>query len=173
MTVQTPELARCVAGYAARLHAATGPRHQVASALGAWLLLALAAPASSGPDREQLTGVLGCDADTATRYATELLAHPHPVVGSAAAVWTLAGIRLREHFERWRDALPAAVARGDLPPQAELDAWAREHTLGLIDRFPVDSEGAWLVLASALATKVSWRLPFTLAPASELGSASA
>ena len=173
MAAETPDLARCVAGYAARLHAATGPRHQVASPLGAWLLLALAAPASSGADRDKLTDVLGCDADSAARYAADLLEHPHPVVGSAAAVWTLAGMRLREHFERWRDALPSAVARGDLPAQAELNAWAREHTLGLIDRFPLDSEGAWLVLASALATRVSWQRPFTLAPASELGGASA
>jgi hypothetical protein len=173
MAAPTPDLARCVAAYAARLHAATGSRHQVASALGAWLLLALAAPASSGADRELLTEVLGCDADTAAGYAAGLLARPHPVVASAAAVWTRAGFPLSEHFRRWRDELPPAVASGDLPPQAELDAWARGHTLGLIDRFPIDSGDAWLVLASALATKVSWEMPFTLAPATALGRTSA
>ena len=35
-----------VAGYARRLHAAAGPGHHVASPLGAWLLLALCAPAT-------------------------------------------------------------------------------------------------------------------------------
>jgi hypothetical protein len=173
VTTDTPDLARCVTDYAARLHRAAGQRHQVASALGAWLLLALAAPASSGADRERLTGVLGCDADTAAGFAAELLDQPHPVVASAVALWTRAGYQLTGQFRAWRDALPAAVARGDLPDRAALDAWAREHTFGLIDRFPVDTRDAWLVLASALATKVSWQTPFTLAPATALGSASA
>jgi Serpin (serine protease inhibitor) len=168
-----PPLARCVAEYAARLHAAAGRRHTVASALGAWLLLALAAPASSGRDRARLTDVLGCDPDTAAGFAARLLDHPHPVVASAAAVWTRAGLQPSEPFRHWRDALPAAVSRGDLPTQPELDAWAHDHTLGLIDRFPVDTSGALLVLASALATKVSWQTPFTLAPATALGAASA
>lgn len=173
MTAATAELARCVTGYAARLHAAAGRRHNVASPLGAWLLLALAAPASAGDDRAVLTDVLGCDADTAARYAARLLAHPHPVVASAAAVWTRAGTELTEHARQWRDSLPAAVESGDLPDQSALDRWAREHTFGLIDRFPLDAREAYLVLASALATKVSWAAPFTLAPATSLGPASA
>jgi hypothetical protein len=173
MAAPTPDLARCVAGYAVRLHAAAGRRHHVASPLGAWLLLALAAPASAGDDRALLTDVLGCDSDTAARLAGQLLAHPHPVVASAAAAWTRAGARLTEHARQWRAALPAAVASGDLPDQAGLDRWAREHTLGLIDRFPVDASAAYLVLASALATKVSWAAPFTLVPGAALGPASA
>jgi Serpin (serine protease inhibitor) len=173
VTAETPDLARCVADYAARLHRAAGQRHQVASALGAWLLLALAAPASSGADRDRLTEVLGCDAGRAARLAAELLDHPHPVVASAVALWTRAGRQLTDRFQAWRDALPDAVTRGDLPAQAALDAWAREHTFGLIDRFPLGTRDAWLVLASALATKVSWQTPFTLAPATTLGPASA
>jgi hypothetical protein len=167
--VPTPDLARCVTGYAARLHAVAGRRHHVASPLGAWLLLALAAPASAGDDRALLTDVLGCDAETAARFAAQLLAHPHPVVGSAAAVWTRAGAGLTEHARQWRDTLPAAVDSGDVPVQAGLDRWAREHTLGLIDRFPVEAGPAYLVLASALATKVSWAAPFTLVPGTALG----
>lgn len=173
MTADTAALARCLSGYAARLHASAGDRHAVTSPLGAWLLLALAAPASSGDDRAVLTDALGCDAGPAARFAARLLAHPHPVVASAAAVWTRAGLRLSEHFRRWRDALPEPVDRGDLPDQAELDAWAREHTLELIEKFPLDTGGAFMVMASALATKVSWQLPFTLAPAASLGAASA
>lgn len=173
MPAGSGELARCVTGYAARLHAAAGRRHNVASPLGAWLLLALAAPASTGDHRAVLTDVLGCDVDTASRYADQLLAHPYPVVASAAAVWTRAGTELTEHAQQWRDALPTAVESGDLPDQAGLDRWAREHTFGLIDRFPVDVTQAYLVLASALATKVSWTAPFTLAPATALGPDSA
>jgi len=60
MSARTCDIAACVAGYSRRLHAAIGTGHQVASPLGAWLLLALAGPASSGPDRDELADVLGC-----------------------------------------------------------------------------------------------------------------
>ena len=172
MTIRTGDVAACVSGYAARLHAAIGTGHHVASPLGAWLLLALAAPASSGPDRARLTEALGCDAGTAARIAADLLAYPHPEVAGAAAVWTARGARPSKHFLAWRHGLPAAVTRGDMPDQATADAWAREHTLGLIERFPVESAGAWLLLATALATRVSWQVPFALAPARDLGPAS-
>jgi hypothetical protein len=170
MTAQTCDIAPCVSAYATRLHAALGDSHLVASPLGAWLLLALAAPASSGDDRARLTEVLGCDVDAASRAASDLLASPHPVVASAAAVWTGAGTDLGQAARAWSDALPAPVTRGVLPDQAGLDAWARDHTFGLIDHFPVSrTPGLYLVLASALATKVSWQVPFDLVPASSLG----
>ena len=173
VTTNTQTLNGCLAQYARRLHAAFGEQHHVASPLGAWLLLALVAPAASGPDRETLTDVLGCDADTAARLGAGLLAHPHPLVASAAAVWTRPDAPLGPVFHDWRAALPGAVVTGDVPDQGGLDAWAREHTLGLIDRFPVDITPAdYLVLATALATRVSWETPFDLAPAAELGSGS-
>jgi len=172
MTAETSLVADCVAGYAARLHAVIGAKHHVASPLGAWLLLALAAPASSGTDRDTLTEVLGCDAGAAARAAAELLAQPHPVVASAAALWRISGVELSPGFARWRSGLPPQVTVGDLPGQAGLDRWVREHTFGLIDRFPLDGDGMYLILASALATKVSWTVPFDLAPGASLGSAS-
>ncbi len=55
MTAGTSVVPACVAAYAARLHAAIGPGHHAASPLGAWLLLALAAPAARGHDRATLT----------------------------------------------------------------------------------------------------------------------
>jgi hypothetical protein len=173
MTVQTCDIAGSVAGYAARLHAAISDGHHVASPLGAWLLLALVGPASTGADRSALTEVLGCDVDAAANAAAGLLAHPHPLVAGAAAVWTQGGGDLGAHFRRWQAALPPEVACGPLPDQAGLDAWARENTFGLIERFPIrlDPE-IYLVLATALATKVSWQVPFDLAPAAELGAAS-
>jgi hypothetical protein len=172
MTLATSQLAACVTGYAARLHASIGNRHHVASPLGAWLLLALAGPASAGPDRAALTDVLGCDVDAAATAAADLLSNPHPLVASAAAVWTDPAVPLPDSFPRWRDALPSAVTTGNLPGQARLDAWAREHTFGLINRFPITSDDLYLVLASALATKVSWEEPFDLAPAASLGESS-
>jgi hypothetical protein len=172
MTLTQSDVVASVAGYAARLHTAIGARHHVASPLGAWLLLALAGPASTGADRATLADVLGCNVDTATSAAADLLTNPHPLVASAAAVWTDPAVRLPGSFARWRDALPSAVTTGDLPGQAGLDAWAREHTFGLIDRFPIARDDLYLVLASALATKVSWQVPFDVVPSASLGEAS-
>lgn len=170
MSVSTGLVADCVTRYAARLHAAAGDRHHVASPLGAWLLLALAAPASTGEDRATLTAVLGCDVDAAAGAAAELLTDPHPLVATAAAVWTAHGYTGTADFQRWWAGLPASVTTGDLPSQGELDRWAGDHTFGLIDRFPVDTAEAYLVLATALATKVSWQMPFELSAASSLGA---
>jgi hypothetical protein len=154
------------------LQAVIGATHHVASPLGAWLLLALAAPASTGTDRYTLTEVLGCDAGAAAQAAADLLANPHPVVASAAALWTSSGAELSPGFARWRAELPPQVTVGGLPGQAGLDRWVREHTFGLIDRFPIRDDGLYLVLASALATKVSWTVPFDFAPGASLGGAS-
>jgi len=165
--------ARSVARYASLLHAEIGAVHHAASPLGAWLLLALAAPAADGADREGLTEILGCDIGTAAAAAADLIKHPHHLVPNAAAVWTANGAPLDERFEKFRTTLPSQVATGALPDQAGLDRWAHDHTLGLIDSFPVRwDESLYLVLATALATKVSWRTPFDLAPATSLGSMS-
>lgn len=172
MPVNTSQVADCVSGYAARLHAAIGAKHQVASPLGAWLLLALVGPASSGASRQTLTDVLGCDVDVAARAAADLLASPHPLVASAAAVWTAPDAPLSPEVSEWQAQLPSEVTTGDLPSQPDLDAWARDHTLGLIDSFPVSDRDLYLLLASALATKVSWQRPFELTPAASLGPAS-
>jgi hypothetical protein len=173
VSTKTCNVAACVSGYARRLHAVIGDRHHVAAPLGAWLLLALAGPASTGDDLVTLEEVLGCDVGSAAEAAAGLLVNPHPLVASAAAVWTAGGRPLSDRFERWQDALPPEVALGPIPDQAGLDAWAREHTFGLIKKFPVRrTDDLYLLLATALATKVSWKTPFDLAPASELGPAS-
>jgi hypothetical protein len=165
------DIAAPIARYADRFHRAVGDGHHVASPLGAWLLLALAAPAATGPAREALVEVLGVDVDQARAVAAALLAEPHPAVASAIAAWRseIAG----EALDAWFAGLPATVETGAMPSQAEADEWARERTLGLIDKFPLAlTREVVLVLASALATKVSWQIAFDLVPAAELGSAS-
>ncbi len=165
-------------GYAARLHGQAGTAHHVASPLGAWLLLALAAPAATGADSERLAGLLDCDPERAARIAAALLEHPHPLVGCAVAAWTRPQAPARPAPARsalasWQAGLPGGVATGPLPGQAPLDRWARDHSFGMIDGFPLEvTPAVYLVLASALATRVSWDMPFELAPASELGPAS-
>ncbi|HEY1619311.1 MAG TPA: hypothetical protein VGG25_16945 [Streptosporangiaceae bacterium] len=170
MTTDAARLTRSLVGFAARLHARAGTGHHVASPLGAWLLLALAAPAAAGAGRDRLAGILGCDPEQAARIAAALLEHPHPLVGCAVAAWTRPGAPPRPALSAWQAALPGGVATGSLPGQAPLDRWARDHSFGMIDGFPVElTPAVYLVLASALATRVSWDLPFDLAPASELG----
>ncbi|HEY1616889.1 MAG TPA: hypothetical protein VGG25_04685 [Streptosporangiaceae bacterium] len=208
MTSDATALIRGLAGYAARLHRQAGTGHHVASPLGAWLLLALTAPAATGPDRERLTGLLDCDPERAARIAAALLEHPHPLVGCAVAAWTRPQTQPRQArpgqaqprqaqpgqaqprpaqprpaqarpaqarpaLASWQAGLPGGVATGPLPGRALLDRWARDHSFGMIDGFPLEvTPAVYLVLASALATRVSWDMPFELAPASELGPAS-
>ncbi|WP_205789061.1 hypothetical protein [Micromonospora sp. HM134] len=158
-----------LARYAARLHADLGDRHHVASPLGAWLLLALAAPAATGAVRAELAEVLGVDVAVAAQAAAALLDRPHPLVPSATAVWHRPGAD-PDRLAGWWDGLPRSTATGPLPDRAGLDAWAREHTLGLVDRFPLTvSPRVLLALASALATRISWATPFDLVPGAALG----
>ena len=177
MTTTTGTLSAALARYAERFHACLGGVHHVASPLGAWLLLALCGTAATGgptspgggrPARDEVVEALGLDLPDAARLAASLLDQPHPLVGCAGAVWHRRGGA--DALAGWLAGLPASVATGGLPDQAGLDAWARHHTLGLIDRFPVPvTRETALVLATALATRVSWQRPFDLAPASALG----
>ena len=56
-----------------------------------------------------------------------------------------------------------------VPSQSKADAWSRDHTFGLIDRFPIDvTADVVILLASALATKVGWFTDFDVVPADRL-----
>jgi hypothetical protein len=113
--------------------------------------------------------VLECEPEEAASIAAGLLEVPHPLVSAAAAAWNIGGMV----DEQWLAGLPATVERGPIPSQDEADRWAREHTLGLIEKFPLQiTNEVYLLLATALATKVSWDRPFEIAPGSALGSAS-
>ena len=162
--------AQALRRYSERLHARAGDGHHVVSPLGAWMVVALCAPlATERGDREVLAGALGTDPDDAFDLAVDLLDHPHPLVPAAAALWLRAGTETRR-LTSWRAALPAAVDTGDLPTQVQADAWAAERTLGLVERFPIEITPALVcVLASALATKVSWEVPFDVVDATALG----
>ncbi|MEV1146143.1 hypothetical protein AB0I76_21080, partial [Micromonospora sp. NPDC049799] len=166
MTDLRPPLAR----YAERLHATLGDRHHVASPLGAWLLLALSGPAATAGIRDDLESVLGMDVDAAAATARTLLDDPHPLVGAASGVWHRPGSDTRR-LDDWSAGLPRRTAIGPLPDGSALDAWAREHSLGLVERFPITIRpDTLLVLASALATRISWADPFTVTEADALGA---
>ncbi|HEY3088854.1 MAG TPA: serpin family protein [Jatrophihabitantaceae bacterium] len=162
-------IAPLIARYATRFHRAVDCEQHVASPLGAWLILALAAPGATGAVRDELTEVLGAPPDKARDAAAALLAKPHPALASAAAVWRRPEVAAA--LQSWLAELPSAVEVGGIPSQADADRWAAEHTLGLIKRFPLEIRpDTVLVLASALATSVDWEAPFELAPSAELRS---
>jgi hypothetical protein len=117
--------------------------------------------------REEITDALGVDIDTARRWVASLLARPHEAVHAALAAWYAPGLT---GLARWRSELPSEVTTGDVPTQEQADVWARDNTLGLIDSFPVQLEHVVVLLASALATKVTWLRPFDLTEAAQLRS---
>jgi hypothetical protein len=169
MATAKTDQAGLIARYAGTFHDVIGDGHHVASPLGAWLLLALCVPAAHGAQAEALAEALGGGADEVSGIAEEMLSAPHPLVAAAAAIWGRPGVV----DERWLAGLPSPVTRGDIPGPADLDRWARDHTFGLIEKFPLVVDATvYLLLATALATKVSWDRPFDLAPASELGQSS-
>jgi hypothetical protein len=159
---------KALASYAERLHAAAGRDHHVVSALGAWLLVALCAPLAENADRAELAEVLGADPTEAAQFAAGLLSEPHPLVAAGAAMWMAPAVTTPA-MERWRDGLPPGVTTGDIPTQQALDAWAKARTLGLIDRFPIEvTPDLVCLLATALATKVSWEVPFEVTDAAAM-----
>ena len=106
-----------------------------------------------------MAGALGMPAEDAARHARLLLDDPHPAVAAATAAWTRDAPAAAA---RWLAGLPAAVERGPVPSQDAADAWARRHTLDMIDALPAHARPHVLcVLANALATRISWTHPFT------------
>lgn len=136
----------------------------VASGLGIWPLLAALATGSVDATREELLAAAGLDADQAAKVPGALLdaARSAPALRLALAVW--AGSRVTLDPE-WTDGLPVGAVgslTGDAAAdKAVLDAWASEHTGGLIERMPLDfSQPIDLVLASALSVRTTWVTPF-------------
>ncbi|MED5815812.1 hypothetical protein VST63_25925 [Mycolicibacterium sp. 050232] len=161
----SPDIPELVSAYAVGFNRGVLGAHAVASPLGLWLLLALVGPATSGASRRDLEAVLGTTVDDAATRAGTLLRDPHPAVSALAAVWDR---KLGPAFDDWARTLPDVVERGPVPDKAQADAWARARTDGLIDRFPLQlDELTRLVLASALATDISWAQP--LDTTNELG----
>jgi hypothetical protein len=154
-----------VARYASRFHRVLGGQHGVASPFGAWLLLALIAPAADRRGRRRIADILGCDVDEAFAAASRMLHAPHAELVLGAAVWHDPQFETEPLLDVLRRLAGHADA-GPIPSQAAADAWAHERTVGLIDRFPLEIEGGdpvVLLLATAIAARVSWELPFLVA----------
>jgi hypothetical protein len=164
-------LARCVTDYSARVRDAVLAQHpqaSVSSPRGVWLLLCACLPAAEGAERAELEAVVGCSQAEARDLLDAFVTNVPPAIRAALAVWARDEV-VTDQLESWRAALPAGIERGAIPTQSAADAWAQRNTLGLIPRFPMDLAGLDLVLASALATQVSWQDPYEVAlPAEKL-----
>ena len=166
-TPAQPSVADLVTQYATRFNAEFTTRHTVSSPLGLWLLLALTAPATTGTARAALGEILGTDPDTAATLAGDLLADPHPDVAAAVAAWSSAA--LTAEFTEFAATLPSQVEQGPIPSQGVADAWAASHTREMIKKFPIDlTPDTVLVLASALATELTWVTKLRTVDASHL-----
>jgi hypothetical protein len=156
--------------YARRVYPAVLEQHggaSVSSPLGVWLLLAACVSAAEGEDRAALEYALGCSAREANELLGMFMAAPPPALKAAIAVWVKAG-DATEELAAWVRGLPSGVESGFMPTRQEADAWADRNTLGLIKSFPLEiDEWTRIVLASALATKVSWPVPFDVVPAAD------
>ncbi|MET8508586.1 serpin family protein [Streptomyces sp. NPDC004787] len=138
----------------------------VFSACGVWPLLALLADGAAGPAREELADALGVPAPAA-ETARELLAALARIPGAGAAIglWVRPEVALRE---AWATGLPGgslgrlgAGGSGADDSRKLLDAWAAEHTDGLVRELPVTvDEDTLLVLAAAQAVRTTWLRPF-------------
>ncbi|MEI7058877.1 hypothetical protein WBG06_23845 [Nocardioides sp. CCNWLW239] len=148
---QTPlslAAAQAVRTYAATTRSALGSAEApVISYAGLWLLLASLAPAAEAETDE----VLGLNRADARAAALVLLEAPHPTIAAAVAGWLRPGTELTK-------GLP--IMLDPLPEQDGLDAWAEEHTRGLITEFPLEIDAQTLiVLASALVVTPRWSEP--------------
>lgn len=170
-TADASSTADLVTAYGRRVTAAYATHHTVVSPLGIYLLLALLAPAADHAARERLEAELGTTAADAAARLASMLAEPHPAVRAAIAVWRREAF-VTEAFTAYAASLPPLVDLDEMPTQAGADRWAVERTNGLIERFPIEiDDRTAIVLASALATDVSWETPFELADAEMLGGA--
>jgi hypothetical protein len=137
------------------------------------MLLALGATVADGSTRKALEEILGADAGEAAALTGRLLADPHPLVGCAVGLWEREG-KASQAFRAWREGMPPQVETGIVPSQVALDRWAERHTMGIITGFPGGEVPPWVVIlmASALATKVTWQKPFDIVSPAELGATS-
>lgn len=141
-----------------------GPESSVVSGLGVWPLLAYLADAADEPGRAELAGALGMSADEAASAARAVvdLVTEMPSAGMALGLWTRAGLPMEP---AWLAKVPLGT-HGELTDDAaadqkKLDAWASEHTQGLVPRFParIDDE-ILLTIASALSVQTEWEREF-------------
>jgi serine protease inhibitor len=140
------------------------PGNTVVSGLGLWPLLALLATAADEPGRTELADAAGVEPDGAAAKALELVSaiEESADLHAALGVWVHQQLKLSESFDSVVPAALTGTLTGDLSAdKAKLDAWAAEHTDGLIREMPIEvTPDLAVVLASALSLRITWTRPF-------------
>lgn len=172
-TFASDEMTAALLGFSARFQEQFGAKQAIASPLGAWMLLALAATAARDDARRELAVSLGMDVGRAAQLVGAMLGESHPAVACACALWTAARFDT-ERLREWRAHLPRDVARGPMPSPDEADRWAHRVTAGQISRFPgrIERETA-IMLATALSVRSGWKHPYEIDPVARFGRARA
>ncbi|MEU6255494.1 serpin family protein [Streptomyces sp. NPDC047043] len=160
----TDETVHAVGALTARW-ASTVDDGTVFSAAGVWPLLGFLADGAAGAAREELAGAVGIPAGQSAAAARELLDAMGRMRGldCALGLWTRRTVELREAWEAGLPADAHGVLTGDAKAdRSALDAWAAKRTGGLVERMPVMLRpDTALVLATALALRTDWEVPFT------------
>jgi hypothetical protein len=173
----TNDLISAVNGFSEKLRAAgTFDDNYIASALGAWLLLAQAAGGNSAAltlsQRGDIEKWLGMDVEKAHDLADRLLGTIPDRVALASAVYAAASVESDTHLQNWlKNLSPATTYESPIPSKAALDSWTKKESLEILDEFPINENmlaDTVFILANILATKIAWRKPFE-AVDSELG----
>ena len=119
--------------------------------------LGIASEGAAGPTKEEMVRLAGLqDGDPAASIAG-LSAKGFRIANAAFIADDLPVL------EDWRSAVAGTYGGGIFPlgSQAEIDAWVREKTDGLLERAPSDLQAETrLVLLNAVAMAMDWRLPF-------------
>ncbi|WP_329032899.1 serine protease [Streptomyces sp. NBC_01725] len=133
----------------------------VCSPAGLWLALGAVTAGARGETAGELEALLGLDgtdvaeggvAGAVTDSARALAGTRQ--LGVATRVWSRTPV-----YRAYREALPD-IRFGHMDP-AEIDAWVREATGGLIEELPVEiDENSLLALVNVLALKARWAMPF-------------
>lgn len=133
----------------------------VCSPAGLWLALGAVTAGARGETARELAALLGLTgADAAgggvagaVTDSARALAETEQL-GVATRVWSRIPV-----YRAYREALPD-IGFGHMDP-AEIDAWVREATGGLIEKLPVEiDENTALALVNVLALKARWSTPF-------------
>jgi hypothetical protein len=158
-----------VSAYSARVRESVLDQHpqgSVSSPLGIWVLLCACLIGAEGRERARLEEAVGCSREQAGELLARFVANVPEAVKAALALWVRPEV-FGEAVEWWAAQLPSAVEVGPMPTQGEADAWADRNTIGLISSFPLEMGEMLVVLASAIATRVSWEKPFDVGSARE------
>lgn len=127
----------------------------VCSPAGLWLAMTAVAAGARGATADELRSVLGVADEEAAAVVTAAAREwgRTEALRVATRVWSKVPVR-----QEYMDGLPD-IGFGPVDAD-EIDAWVRERTDGLIERLPLELDGAALALVNALALKALWETPF-------------